>query len=252
MTSSVFIRTFDQDIPWLDWTFKFLAKNWLSTSDFVVSAPNSCSEVLKAKQDILGREIKLAPLDQWSDRGYVFQQYVKHHADLYCQGDLITYIDSDAMLILPTDVEKDLCHESNPIIWYTEYARLDAPWQQLVTQVMAIEPPHEFMRCFPITYRRSTLKDCREHIERLHARSLHDFMSTVRSWTEFNILGFYAYVFERRNYHFEHTDKMFTKEGLESNSHCRVRQFHNVRDWNDVTRKRLHDMYESPDPLKFF
>jgi Family of unknown function (DUF6492) len=238
MTSSVFIKTQLEDLGFLEWAFKFLKKNWLTESQFVISAPHDCTEPLKKLQDVLGHPIELAPMDQWPDKGYLHQQYMKMHADNYCNGEYITFMDSDAMLAMPTTLES-LFIEGKPIIWYTEYERLNAPWKLLVSQVMALTPLHEFMRCFPFTYHRGTLKECRERIEQMHGCRIEDLMHNAPTWTEFNILGFHAFVFQRSLYTWRHTDEMFTPEGLPHHWHDRVRQYHRIHDWNDVTRARM-------------
>lgn len=242
MTSSVFIKTQLEDLGFMEWCLKFLAKNWKTESQFVICAPHDCTEQLKKLSEVLGKPIELAPMDQWQDRGYLHQQYMKHHADLYCSGDVITFMDSDAMLVLPTNVETDLCIEGRPIIWYTEYERLDAPWKFLVSQIMSLTPKYEFMRCFPLTYRRETIKACRDHIEAMHEKPLEQMMPASPTWTEFNVMGFYSFVFSRPLYTWKHTDDMFTPEGLGRHWHDRVRQFHRTYDWNDVTRQRMETM----------
>lgn len=238
MTSSVFIKTQLCDLGFLEWAFKFINKNWKTNSQFVVSAPHDCSEPLQKLQFVLGQPITLAPMDQWPERGYTHQQYMKMHADNYCDGDLITFLDSDAMLVLPTDLEKDLLIDGKPIIWYTEYERLNAPWQNLVAQIMSITPKYEFMRCFPFTYHRSMFKGVRDRIEATHG-DIAAVMHNAFTWTEFNVMGLYAYVFEPERYVFRHTDNMYTKEGLTRHWHDRVRQFHRIHDWNDVTRELM-------------
>lgn len=249
MTSSVFIKTQLEDLGFLEWALKFIRKNWKTESQFVVSAPHECTEQLIKMSDTLGSVIDLAPMDQWPERGYIHQQYMKMHADNYCNGELITYLDSDAMLVLPTDLEKDLCVDGKPIIWFTEYERLDAPWQYIVSQVMSLTPKHEFMRCFPITYNRSTLKACRERIQEMHGCGIEQLMHNAITWTEFNVLGFHAFVFEKPRYAWKHTDLMFTPEGLQRHWHDRVRQFHRTYDWNDATRE-LMEKYLNGEQLK--
>jgi hypothetical protein len=244
MTSSVFIKTQLEDLGFLEWVFKFITKNWKTPSQFVVCAPHECTSRLMEMSDILDGlgDFTLAPMDQWPDRGYTHQQYMKMHADNYCDGDLITFLDSDAMLVLPTDVETDLCVDGKPIIWYTEYARLNAPWQFIVSQIMAINPKHEFMRCFPFTYHRSTLKECRERLTQLHGCPLEDVMHRAITWSEFNVMGLHAFVFQKEAYTWKHTDLMFTPDGLKRHWHDRVRHFHRTNDWNDTTRELMETL----------
>lgn len=246
MTSSVFIKTYHPDLKWLEWCFRFLKRNWETNSEFVVCCPNDCVDAVTGLQELLGHPINVAPMDQWIDKGYLHQQYMKMNADLYCSGDLITYIDSDAMLMFKTDVERDLCVGGNPIIWQTHYSLIHAPWQSVVSAIMCLQPQHEYMRCFPITYHRSTPKGCREHLENLHKKTLDQLVQHSRTWTEFNVMGFYARVFQSNLYVWKDTEEMFLQENTTHHWHERVRQFHNVIDWDSRTVPFLRDLYGGP------
>lgn len=236
------------DLHWIPWVFRFLKRNWLSQSEFVVCAPMDCSDALKSMQDILGGPILIVEMEQWTDSlshriGWMHQQYVKHHADLYCQGDYITFIDSDCILLRPTDFEKHLMVGDKPVMWYAEFSKIHAPWITLMGQVLAMESPYEFMRSFPLTYHKSTIANSRKHIEQMHGMPLHDFIRhKARTWSEFNCIGFYAYVFQNNLYEWMDT-YAHTMHEEEIYRHDRVRQFHNVYDWNDGTIPYLKDLY---------
>lgn len=247
MTSSVFIKTWQVDLRWLEWTFRFLSKNWKTESEFVVCAPGDCLDAVKGMTELLGHPINLAPMEQWPEKGYLHQQYMKMNADLYCEGELISYIDSDAMLVMPTDVERDLCVDGKPIIWQTHYSKIHTPWQPIVTKIMSLQPQHEYMRCMPITYHRSTPKQCREHLEKMHGMSLETLVrNSSISWTEFNVMGFYAKVFQPNQYAWKDTNEMFLQENKQHHWHDRVRQFHNIIDWHQGTVPFLKGLYGEP------
>jgi FkbM family methyltransferase len=245
--SSVFIKTYKPDLKWLEWSLRFLNKNWKTESEFVICSPNDCADAVKGMTELLGHEIHLACIDQWGEKGYLHQQYMKMQADVYCSGDFITFIDSDAMLVMPTDLDRDLCVDGKPIIWYTHYSKIHTPWQRIVSKIMSLQPQHEYMRCMPITYHRSTLKGCREHLEKMHGMILETLIrDSSIGWTEFNVMGFYAKVFQPDLYTWKSTDEMFLQENKEHHWHDRVRQFHNVIDWHERTASFLADLYGEP------
>lgn len=253
MRSSVFIKSWRVDLRWLEWAFRFLNKNWKTDSEFVVCVPNDCVDAVKGMAELLGHPIHVAMMEQWPDRedlqkqGYLHQQYMKMNADLYCSGELITYVDSDAMLVMPTDVEKDLCVEGKPIIWYTHYSQIHTPWQPIVAKIMSLQPQHEYMRCFPITYHRSTPKECRERLEQMHKMPLDTLIrNSSIGWTEFNVMGFHARIFQSDQYVWKDTSEMFLQENKEHHWHDRVRQFHNIIDWHERTVPFLADLYGEP------
>jgi FkbM family methyltransferase len=246
MTSSVYIKTFQPDLKWIQWCFRFLKKNWKTDSEFVICAPHDCNAAIQVMQELLGHPLRLAPMDQWDENGYVHQQYMKMNADLYCDGDLITYIDSDAMLVMPTDLDKDLCVDGKPIIWQTRYDKIQTPWQNIVAGILGLQPQYEYMRAFPFTYWRETVKCCREHVEKIHGKPLHEVMRPTRFWSEFNVMGFYARVFQSDRYVWKDTEEMFLQKNKEHHWHDRVRQFHNIIDWHKGTIPFLRDLYGEP------
>jgi FkbM family methyltransferase len=232
ISHSIFFKSFKPDIKWLKWSLRFLGKNWKSDSQIVISTPFDCIDAILALQDTIGKPIKHVVIEQWSDNPYNHQQWVKMMADQYCDGDLITFMDSDAMMLVPCSLE-ELCEEGRPILWYTEYERISRTesWQASVENVMWLWPKYEFMRRFPLTYHRDTLSSCRGHIECLaNGRSIHDMLHErpAYSWSEFNLIGFYAFVFERDRYSWKHTDEI---DGVKYRWHEPVRQFHSVAEW---------------------
>ena len=243
MRSSVFIKTFAPDLHWLEWCLRFLNKNWKGTSEFVICAPNDCSDRIKAMESILGHDISLAPMEQW-ENGYTHQQYMKMQADVYCSGEYISFIDSDAMLVRPTDFDTELMIGDKSVMWYTEYSKIPGVgWYHLVEQVLGMQPEYEFMRSFPITYHRSTISSCRAEIEAKHGMSLYDFMSSVRSWSEFNIMGFFAFVFQRHLYEWKNTWECPMHEH-DAYRHDRVRQWHNRQDEQLCTDEFLQALFD--------
>jgi FkbM family methyltransferase len=66
------------------------------------------------------------------------------------------------------------------------------------------------------------------------------------SWTEFNVMGFYAKVFQADLYTWKDTEEMFLQENVQYHWHDRMRQFHNVIDWHHGTVPFLKDLYGEP------
>jgi hypothetical protein len=246
MLSSLFIKTYEPDLKWLEWSLKFLDKNWQDISTLSIVAPANCLKRIEA----FGCELKptLFPMEEWSAdgyrpefrhvAGYLGQQYMKMVADCYCEGDFITFIDSDAMLTKPTILDDLLGPCDRPIIWTRPYGSSlgDANcWKRVVTQALMLEPELEFMRCHPFTYHRETLKNCRAHLERLHCCSLREIINrSAPTFSEFNVLGFYAYVFESGRYDF--------RDDLTMGDWGRIRQFHSYSEWNDGTPALLREL----------
>ena len=183
------------------------------------------------------------PCEEWKD-GYMSQQFYKMVADLYCVGDYISFIDSDSMVVRDTDL-LDLSLSGRPVITYLPYAELNPEihgqangWIQVMKEVLMLSPELEFMRGIPYVYRRDTIANCRNHLERLHGKSIEDIIRTrpAREFSEFNTLGLFAYCFERDRYEFIH-EKKIDWRGI-------TRQFHSYTQWNDDTPTLLAKLLE--------
>jgi hypothetical protein len=239
MRSSILIKTYPPDLTWLRWAIKFLDVNWQEESELVIVAPNICMEEIRAMSQKF--EPVLVPREEWgTEWAYVGQQFHKMIADQYCHGEYITFIDSDCMLFKPTTLE-DLCVDGKPIIWTTPHSVLGdtVPWKRVVRNIMMIEPLLEYMRCQPITYKASTLQKCRAHLEKLHGTDLETMMRgrPHKSFSEFNVLGFYADVFDKKEY-------VFRDAATQGDWH-RVKQFFSYGDWNEDMPRYLTELLEA-------
>lgn len=245
MTSSIFIKTYQPDLKWLEWSLKFLERNWQDwdSTELVICCPQDCVETIKSWESPMKPRFFTVP--EWTD-GYLGQQYRKMMADTYCEGDYITFIDSDAMLVEPTHLD-DLFGAAGPTVYYTPYGPEvgDANcWKPIVASVMHLDPKYEFMRRLPLTYARDTLDACRWHLQRLHGMTLENifYCQRPRHFSEFNVIGFYAWVFERDCYDFRNTDLGFPPG--------RVRQFWSYGDWTDDCPRYFREVLSGLDKLE--
>ncbi len=134
--------------------------------------------------------------------GWLRQQVFKLQAYNYCYSEFILFTDSDAMFCNPVNLQ-DIVADGKPEILYTNYNELpDAIiWKPYVEAFIREPVQYEFMRRLPLTYHRATLVAISEYepdIENIIMRS--------DRYSEFNIMGVYAWKFERDKYKFLNTN----------------------------------------------
>lgn len=237
MKSSIFLRTCQRDIKWAEWCLKSIGKYWKTKSQIVVSADLQCKPAIQSCQQFVG-PIKFVPQEQW-DPGWNFQQYVKMNCEAICDGEFITFIDSDCVFTSECSLD-DLCENGHPVIWLTEYAKIPEPrWKGNIERLMKTYVEYDFMRRFPITYRRDSIAPCRRHLEGMHNVSLEKILRELPShvFSEFNILGCYAFHQEFNRYSWKHTDEI-DLHPEKYQWHVPVRQF-NWFEWNEETPDML-------------
>lgn len=239
MKHAIFYKTYEPDLCWLEWSLKFLERYWHGDFRLVIAAPNFYRERV---HDLVPKRLRhdyhFQALEEEYE-GYLYQQYVKLMADVWCSADIITYFDSDLMLLRPTGLE-DLCENGKPLIYFQSYKELESegnhvPWQQIVFSVIGRQPQNEYMRVHPFTFHASTIFNLRQRLESLHGQRLYEVIKErpSRSFSEFNLLGYYASLYEQDKYTFKHAQHIFWG---------RVKQYHSWTQWSPETETELATM----------
>lgn len=198
MTVGIFIKTWKDDLPWLQYCLrsinKFVGED---VSEIVVVADDDCREILN--WDIHGskRDIKVAFIEK-KPNGYIYQQIVKLHADQYATSDILLFVDSDCIFTHPFQLS-DLFRDGKPILYKTDYKWTgDAIcWKAITEQHLGWEVQYEYMRRMPMIIRRQTLNNFQDMFPKVIHELLH---MDVRDFSEFNALGAYIEKFESDDY----------------------------------------------------
>lgn len=134
--------------------------------------------------------------------GYITQQLDKLQAYNYTDDPYIIHSDSDCIYTGPFHAPSLMLDPDNrPILYMTNYDLLPpqgAHWQAIVYRYLKITPKYEFMRAFPIIHRTDTQRLLLAHYPQLINNALG---ITDREFSEFNMLGAYAYE-HSHPYHF--------------------------------------------------
>lgn len=216
-TVDIFIRSYPGDFNWLAYSLKSIHSKTKGFRDIHIVVPQGSSELLRH----LTLE-KVHECPTYSD-DYKGQQITKLMADTYSDADYILHMDSDTVFTRDVTPETFIV-DGKPIIYYEPYSRVGMePWHPIVSEVLGWSPENEFMRRFPFVYPRWLYKRFRGFIEEKYFVPFDEYVSSrpYRSFTEFNIVGEYAW----KKYH----DKFEWRDPLSDPTY--VRQF---RSWDGL------------------
>lgn len=203
MSCNIFIRTYEKDLGWLQYSLKSIIKYVKGYNKIVVCIPENQRHLL---DDFNLENIVTCPV--YGD-DYLGQQVSKLNADLYCGSEYVLFTDSDCIFTKPFNV-KDLFFNGKPIIYKTRYEKVgDAIcWKDVTEKAINKAVEWEYMRRQPLIYLSSTLSDLREYMELIHGRTQTNYILSkpYRQFSEFNVLGAFAEAFQKEDYHFHDTD----------------------------------------------
>ncbi len=191
---SIFIRTYYNDIKWLNYCLQSIHKNLKGWNEIVICIPIGQESLLKH----LTKE-KVVTCKLYKD-DYLFQQCSKLQAYKYCEGDYILFVDSDVIFKEGADV-RDYLHDNKPIIGMDKYENVGGAicWKKPTEQVFGENIDYEYMRFSPQLFMRETLVDIAKYFPDLENYVM---SQPYRQFSEFNFLGYYCWKMERENYHF--------------------------------------------------
>lgn len=201
----IFIRTYEKDLPWLQYCLKSIHKYATGYRRIVVCIPEDQVHLLR---DFNLKYVFTCPV--YKD-DYLGQQISKLNADTMCQSDYVLFMDSDCVFTEPTDISKRMFFEGKPIIYKTRYELVENAicWKEPTEKALNKKDiKFEYMRRLPLLYKSETIKDVRDYLELIHGRTLENQIvsQSPRNYSEFNVLGAFADAFYPDDYHFHDTD----------------------------------------------
>lgn len=207
MNHSIFIRSYDRDAAWLKVCFAQLTKyaaGWDKT--IVVTDPEAVE--IPALCEAWG--IPCMPSPYLTDLpGYLQQQLDKLHADTFLpDADTITFVDSDAWPYASFTPESARIIPSIEILYspWDEMGDAKDAWMEITGRALLREPPYEFMRRLPLSYRPETLLAARTWMETHHGASVAEVIESLGSISEFNFLGAWAWFNRHDDYTWTYVD----------------------------------------------
>jgi Family of unknown function (DUF6492) len=198
-TIDLFIKSYKKDFWLLALSLATIKKNVTGYENIILLIPENDKNEFETR--FLPERTLIHYVSDYSN-GWLGQQVYKLQSYKYSYADFIFFTDSDAFVCNPVNLQ-DLIKDDRPEILFTDYGQLlDAQiWKPYVEAFIREPVQYEFMRRLPLIYHRSTLVAISEYqpdLERV-------IMQSDR-YSEFNIMGAYAYKFERDKYNFINTD----------------------------------------------
>ncbi|HRH68807.1 MAG TPA: FkbM family methyltransferase [Flavobacteriales bacterium] len=206
MITDILYVTYAKDAQWFRWSVQVLIRNMKGYRHIIAVAPEQDRPVFDA---MLWQfpQVRMVYIADWPGAGYMWQQWVKMHADTFTDAELICHIDSDVFIKEPTHIADYLTDGKPTWLWayYTDIT--DAiVWKAATEHALGMRCDQEFMQAFPFILHRVTYVGLRAYlIGQRHTDAeayLRNCHAVGRKFSEFNALGRYAFEKEQRHYHF--------------------------------------------------
>lgn len=204
MKVSIFIRTYENDFPWIIPCLRSIEKYCSGFHEVVLHVDPDQVDRLGAG---IPPWVKVVSSPVKTPNGYLNQQVAKLYADQFCEGDIICYHDSDCLFNRP-NTPMDLVDFWMPYaiprikFIHTPYSVLGnaVPWQSPTELCLQSPVQSEFMRRFPMVFWKKTLVEFRKWFETTNRGPLDQWVARQNTFSEFNALGAWAF----KNHHAEY------------------------------------------------
>lgn len=198
-TIDIFYKSYAKDFKLLQYSLQSLKKNVTGYSNVVILIPIRDKHLFDTR-DLPERTFIHYVPDEGN--GYLRQQVYKLQAYKYCQSHFILFSDSDCIFDHQIDLQTFIA-DDKPEILHTDYSQVPdgVIWKKPTEDFIKEPVQFEFMRRNCLVYHRSTLENITQYEPNLE----HIVMSS-KKFSEFNVMGVYAFKFEKDKYNFINTD----------------------------------------------
>lgn len=198
-TIDIFYKSYKKDFWLLHYSLLSITKNVTGYNNIIILIPESEKHEFDTR---VLPERTLIHYIQEDGNGYLFQQWCKINAASYSNADFILFADSDCIFDHPINLQEFM---PLPEILYTPYEQLpDAIiWKNPTEKLIGDPIDFEFMRRNCLVFHRSTLVNLNNW-----NKNLKSIIMNSQRFSEFNLIGAYAWKFERDKYNFRCTDNI--------------------------------------------
>lgn len=232
MSLNIFIKSYPKDFPFLYRCLESINKYVIGYDSIILVLPEGSN--IEFNPPVIPRDTYTHYVKETGD-GYLFQQYIKMTADLYCDSDFIMYVDSDCIFYKQINVSH-LVKDNKPEILMTNYDKVgDAICWQIPTIEYFNRIHHfeyEYMRRLPLIAHRDTITNVRSL-----KKDLKDYILSInnRQFSEFNVIFGFAYLYENEKYSFIDTDNCSYIDPV-------CRQFWSWGNYTDEVKKEIDSL----------
>ena len=204
MKIDIFIKSYHKDFKWLRHCMASIRKYVTGYNEIIILIPEDDREQFNMQLP----DRTFVHTVKESGNGYLFQQWCKLTAHKYSGADFIAFTDSDCVFKEPFDYQTAI-KEGKSEILYTSYLDDNGNnqlgdgicWKAATEKFIGQSVDFEFMRRNNLIYRRETLIN----LERWFRGDLKKYIMSQHTFSEFNVLGAYAFLNEREKYNFVNT-----------------------------------------------
>lgn len=200
----IFIKSYHKDFEWLSFCLSSIDKFLDGFQKIIIAIPNSDKDfwtIDTKKFPKIHNSIRYVYTHDYGNT-YLYQQYIKMIAYQYTEADYIMYVDSDVIFNRESHIDEAFNTEQKPIIYYAPYEMVgDAIcWKEPTSIFLGENQIYEFMRRNCLVFRRQTLID-------IHSKypNLQEIIMSAIRFSEFNVIGAWAFKKEPTNYSFVNT-----------------------------------------------
>ena len=205
---SIITITYDKELEFLKYNLKSIKKYCSGYKENVIvldDHENDCTET-KKYLDSIGQKYYINTQAKNINKGYIRQQYIKLYSDLYVDADYICHVDTDSIF---TDYNTpDMYFKDGiPVLNIQQWSK--APntfFKRWTYRTVGFVSDYNFMRMMPLIYPRELFYKLRAHIQSKKG-SIIDHLNSLKTFSEYNALGAYAYKFNREMFHWIDIDE---------------------------------------------
>lgn len=188
----IFIRSYDKDLPWLEYCLESIQVHCHDFTDFVLVVPAQQLNLFSKK---IRPPWHLYVAVERSGNGYHEQQITKLRADAYTGCEYILFVDSDCIFHTPNSPRTYLTDSDAVQLLVRPWDKADTAicWRASTEKALGWQTPYETMCRLPMMHRRSAIIGCRRHVEEQQHMPIADYIRREGTFSEFNVLGNWVY-----------------------------------------------------------
>lgn len=231
MKTSIITITYDKDLEYLKYNLKSIQKFCHGYHENIVvidDHENDCIETQKYLESI-GQKYFVNKEAKKIKKGYIRQQYIKLFSEQYVSSDTdyICHVDTDNIFTDHHD-PSIYFNDGKPILGIQKWSEMPSTnFKSYTDQTLEYESDYNFMRKMPLVYNFDLFPRLREYIINLKGELI-DYLNTLETISEYNLLGAFAYKFHRGSFYWVDTHQN-KNEWQELNSKFPCTQYSNRR-----------------------
>lgn len=216
MNCDIFIRTYKNDIPWLQHLLKSIQAYANGFSNIVICVPSASSHYLQQELKLNTSTFATTYIVPDYENDYLGQQVTKMHADLFCRSEFVLFIDSDCVFTSKVTPDMFVDEKGRPNILRSPYDAIgnDLKWKAITEKALGWTPEYEYMRRHPLVYRRGDLPAFRQWFQDNRHEVLEKYILRQPGvdFSEFNAIGAWLDKFHSARYNFIDTHEKVIEE----------------------------------------